>query len=122
MNTFRPLGEDTETISRSLVYNELAMQTRRERIKELLEETDVALSAQDICNLLDIKSRSIVYEDIEHISISIKSKGKCLFIQPASCGKCGYVFSKRKTVKRPSKCPKCRSEWIIQPAYIIKEK
>jgi predicted Zn-ribbon and HTH transcriptional regulator len=98
------------------------MQTRRERIAELLEQTDVPLTAQDICSILDIKSRSTVYEDIEHISISVKNKGKQLLIRPASCGKCGYVFAKRKVAKRPSKCPKCRSEWILLPGYFIREK
>jgi predicted Zn-ribbon and HTH transcriptional regulator len=122
LNPFRPLGGDTETISRSLVIYELDMQTRRERIAELLEETEIPLTAQDICNALDIKSRSVVYEDVEHISISVKNKGKHLLIRPASCGKCGYVFSKRKAAKRPSKCPKCRSEWILLPAYLIREK
>lgn len=122
LNTFRPLGEDTETISHSLVIHELDMQTRRERIAELLEETEIPLTAQDICNALDIKSRSVVYEDVEHISISVKNKGKHLLIRPASCGKCGYVFSKRKSAKRPSKCPKCRSEWILLPAYVIRNK
>ncbi|MFX1262665.1 MAG: transcriptional regulator [Promethearchaeota archaeon] len=121
MNTFRPLGEDTETISRSLVINELDMPTRRERISELLEQTDIPLTAQDICNVLDIRNRATVYEDIEHIAISVKNKGKELLIRPASCGKCGYTFAKRKSAKRPSKCPKCRSEWILQPAYVIRE-
>ncbi|MHA2141840.1 MAG: transcriptional regulator [Candidatus Thorarchaeota archaeon] len=98
------------------------MKTRRERIAELLMETEIPLTAQDICNALDIKSRSIVYEDVEHISISVKNKGLQLLIRPASCGKCGYIFTKRKSAKRPSKCPKCRSEWILQPGYIIREK
>ncbi|MFW9886924.1 MAG: transcriptional regulator [Candidatus Thorarchaeota archaeon] len=98
------------------------MPTRRERIIELLEQTEIPLTAQDICNVLDIRNRVIVYEDIEHIAISVKNKGKELLIRPASCGRCGYTFAKRKSAKRPSKCPKCHSEWILQPAYIIREK
>ena len=122
LNTFRPLGEDTETISCSIVIHELEMLTRRERITELLEQTDIPLTDQDICNLLDIKNRATVYEDIEHIAITVKNRGKELLIRPASCGKCGYTFAKRKSAKRPSKCPKCRSEWILLPGYIIREK
>ncbi|MFX0055440.1 MAG: transcriptional regulator [Candidatus Hermodarchaeota archaeon] len=98
------------------------MLTRRERITALLEQTDVPLTAQEICDILDIKHRAIVYEDIEHIAISLKHKGKELLIRPASCGKCGYAFTKRKSAKRPSKCPKCRSEWILQPGYIVRLK
>ncbi|MFW9846362.1 MAG: transcriptional regulator [Candidatus Thorarchaeota archaeon] len=122
LNSFRPRGGDTETISCSLVINELDMPTRREAIAQLLEETDEPLTAQDICSILDIKSRAIVYEDIEHISASVKNKGKRLLIRPASCGKCGFVFSSRKSAKRPSKCPKCRSEWILLPGYLIRDK
>ncbi|NHJ12862.1 MAG: HTH domain-containing protein [Candidatus Thorarchaeota archaeon] len=100
----------------------IPMQTRRERIKALLEEAAQPLTAQDLCNILGLQSRSIIYEDIEHIAQSVKSEGKELLVKPASCGKCNYIFSDRKTAKRPSKCPKCRSEWILSPAYIIRER
>ncbi|MFW9944709.1 MAG: transcriptional regulator [Candidatus Sifarchaeia archaeon] len=120
LEAFRPLGGYTETISRSLVEDELEMSTRRQRIAELLEDAEHPLTAQDVCDTFDIKSRSIVYEDLEHISRSVKREGKQVLIRPASCGKCGYVFASRKSVKRPSRCPKCRSQWIVQPAYLIR--
>jgi len=120
LDAFRPLGGYTETISRSLVSNELEMSTRRQKIAELLEKSEHPLTAQDICDTFDIKNSSIVYEDIEHISRSVRSKGKKVLIRPASCAKCDYVFGSRKSVKRPSRCPKCRSQWIIQPAFLIR--
>ena len=49
-----------------------------------------------------------------------KAEGKELLLRPASCGKCNYVFSERKSAKKPSKCPKCRSQWIISPGYLIR--
>ncbi len=98
------------------------MTTRRKSIAELLEESEHPMTAQDICIILDIESRSIVYEDIGHIVKSVKNSGKQLLIRPASCGKCGYVFSSRKVASRPSKCPKCRSQWILLPGYIIRSK
>ncbi|MHA1636390.1 MAG: HTH domain-containing protein, partial [Candidatus Thorarchaeota archaeon] len=91
------------------------MKTRRERIEEMLSQTETPLSAQNLCDMLDIKSRSLVYEDIEHITKSIRNKGKELLMSPASCGKCNFVFKDRKKAKRPSRCPKCRSEWILSP-------
>jgi len=96
------------------------MTTRRKSIAELLENSEHPMTAQDICSILDIESRSIVYEDIGHIAKSVKNSGKLLLIRPASCGKCGYVFSNRKVASRPSKCPKCRSQWILLPGYIIR--
>jgi len=98
------------------------MQTRRERITELLENTQFPVTAEEICQHLDIKSRSIVYEDIDHISKSVKRRNQELVIRPASCGKCQFTFKARKTSKAPSKCPKCRSEWILAPAFLIKTK
>lgn len=97
------------------------MQTRRERITELLEGTEYPVTAEEICERLDIKKRSIVYEDIDHISKSVKRRGKELLIRPASCGKCQFVFKPRKTSKAPSKCPKCKSQWILAPAFLIRD-
>jgi hypothetical protein len=98
------------------------MTTRRKSIAELLEKSKHPMTAEDICSILDIERRSIVYEDIGHIAKSVKNSGKQLLIRPASCGKCGYVFSSRKVASRPSKCPKCHSQWILLPGYLIRSK
>ncbi len=98
------------------------MTTRRKSIAELLEKSEHPMTAQDICVILDVESRSIVYEDIGHIAKSVRHSGKELLIRPASCGKCGYVFSTRRVASRPSKCPKCRSQWILLPGYLIRSK
>ncbi len=98
------------------------MSTRRERIMELLENTEQPLNAQFIRNRLEIESELTVYEDLEHIAKSLKNAGKQLLIQPAVCNKCGFVFRARETIHRPKKCPKCNSEWISQPAFIIRPK
>lgn len=98
------------------------MPTRRETIAELLERSNHPLTAQEICEMLDIKKRSIVYEDIEHISKSVKRENKELLIRPAICGKCQFVFKVGKSVKEPSKCPKCKSQWILSPAFTIRDR
>jgi len=97
-----------------------SLQTRREKITKLLEETQYPLTAEDICQALDIKQRSIVYEDIEHIAKSLRNQQKELLVQPASCGKCNYVFKVKSSAKRPSKCPKCKSQWIISPGFLVR--
>ena len=96
------------------------MPTRRETIAELLERTEHPLTAEEICERLDIKKRSIVYEDLDHIAKSVRRENKELLIRPASCGKCQFVFKVRKTAKAPGRCPKCRSEWILSPAFLIR--
>jgi predicted Zn-ribbon and HTH transcriptional regulator len=95
------------------------MSTRRESIEKLLETTEVPLTARDICERLGISGTSELFDDIEHISQTIRIQGKEILIRPARCGKCGYVFWDRHVAKVPAKCPKCHSEHIIEPGYII---
>jgi predicted Zn-ribbon and HTH transcriptional regulator len=97
------------------------MPTRRESIILLLEEATNPLSVTEICAVLDIKNRALVYEDLKHIAKSVKAKARELIAAPASCGKCHYVI-RENPLKKPSRCPKCKSEWIIAPTYIIREK
>jgi hypothetical protein len=98
------------------------MKTRRERIIELLERTEHPMTVQDLAEWLDIKNRSMLYEDLEHVAKSVQAQGKELLMRPASCGKCGYVFRHRNTPKKPTKCPKCHSQWILLPGYVIRMK
>jgi predicted Zn-ribbon and HTH transcriptional regulator len=98
------------------------MSTRREEITKQLEEAEYPLTAQDLCEILGLKKRSIIYEDIDHIARSVKNRGKQVIVSPARCGKCQFIFKKMKSSKAPTKCPKCRSEWIIAPGYLIRDK
>jgi len=38
---------------------------------------------------------------------------------PPTCKTCGYVFKDLDRPKRPSRCPRCRSERISSPLFII---
>ncbi len=98
------------------------MTTRRKAIAELIDGVDLPLTVQEICQALDIKSRSLVEEDLGHIAQSVRRKGKVLEVTPAVCTKCGFKFKGRSSMKKPSKCPKCRSEWIIPQQYRIRLK
>ncbi|MBA3060962.1 MAG: transcriptional regulator, partial [Nitrospirae bacterium] len=40
---------------------------------------------------------------------------------PAECAKCSFVFRKRERLKKPGKCPICRSEFIQEPLFLIKK-
>jgi hypothetical protein len=40
-------------------------------------------------------------------------------VTPAECRKCGFVFQKREKLKKPGKCPICRSESIEEPLFGI---
>ena len=98
------------------------MKTRRERIIELLIQTEYPITAKEICDILEIKSQSLVYEDLGHIAKSVKARKQDLVMRPAQCAKCDYLFKARESAKRPSRCPKCKSEWLIAPAFMIRDK
>ena len=88
--------------------------TRREEIIKLLEKR--ATSIQQIANMYRTSIEDIL-EDLPHIKASIKPKK--LNIIPAECRKCGFIFKERTKLKAPSKCPRCRSEWIDEPLFKI---
>ncbi|WP_420888076.1 hypothetical protein [Candidatus Nitronereus thalassa] len=43
-------------------------------------------------------------------------------MEKPTCIDCGYEFRHRTRLKRPSRCPHCRSEAITYPRFSIGEK
>jgi len=86
---------------------------RQKIISELAGRT---LSAKDLSAEVLISEKE-VYEHLEHIR---KTVGKGLVITPSECRKCGFVFKKRDKLKKPGKCPVCRSELIEEPLFSIR--
>lgn len=94
----------------------------RQKIAKLLEEVEAPLSAEDIAYSVGIDVEE-VYAHLPHVAKTIRrSSGgrKSLLMVPPRCRKCGYVFKDLDRPKKPSKCPKCRSEWIEPPRFIIR--
>ena len=99
--------------------------TLREKIMKLLSETKEPLSVDEICYILNLplSERDRVYESLIHIAKTIRrqSKGKKqLLMVPPQCRNCGFIFKNLNKPKKPSKCPKCKSQRIDPPKFIIK--
>ncbi|MGQ4832442.1 MAG: transcriptional regulator [Candidatus Asgardarchaeia archaeon] len=97
------------------------MLTRREKIIRILLESKNALTIKDLSVLLDERNTKLIAEDLKHIAKTVKKLegGRYrLVMVPAECKKCGYVFTKAYSLT-PSKCPKCKSEWISPPKFKI---
>ena len=98
--------------------------TRREKIINLLMQVREPLTVKAIGNLLGIPPREhyMLYEDLHHIAKTIRKrfKGKNLFMVPPQCSECGFVFKDMKRLRKPSRCPRCKSERILPPRFIIK--
>ncbi|MHC1629148.1 MAG: transcriptional regulator [Candidatus Nezhaarchaeales archaeon] len=98
--------------------------TIREKIVELLRKADEPLTADDIILLLDLEDTrpKDIYEHLKHIAKTVRAQSnnrEMLVMIPPSCKSCGYTFTNLNKPKKPSKCPKCKSERISPPAFKI---
>jgi len=100
--------------------------TIRERIIKLLMEAQRPLSASEIASILGLPagSEKEVYEHIRHIAKTVRrtSGGKlAVYMVPPQCKKCGYTFKDLDKPRKPSRCPRCNSQWIDPPRFYIAE-
>ena len=95
-------------------------ETVRKRMIQLLIETRKPLSAKEIAFELGIEDERLVYDELEHVAKSLKRMGLKLYVQPPYCKKCGYVF-KKSLLKKPSKCPRCKSQWIEPSKFLVRD-
>ena len=89
--------------------------THRQQIIELLKQNKQ--TAQQLANYFQCELKEII-EDLQHIEKTIKPKK--LKIDPAYCRSCNFIFKERSKVSKPSKCPRCKSEWIEAQMFEIK--
>ncbi len=98
--------------------------TVRQRIVRILSSADHPMTAAEIARELGLppgEARS-VYSHLEHVAKTLNRTyggSLVLLMEPPYCRKCGYVFRSLKKPRRPSKCPKCGSEWIEPPRFIV---
>lgn len=91
-------------------------ETVRQSIITLLEGQ--TLSAKEISADVRVSEKD-VYEHLEHIQ---KKKTVSLFVSPAECRKCGYIFTNRERLRKPGRCPECKGESIQEPLFGIIKK
>lgn len=93
--------------------------TARQRIVQELMGTLV--SVNELAGRLGKPEREIE-EHLPHIAQSLsRDPERRLVMEPAACLSCRFQFRGRARVKRPSRCPRCRSESISPPRYGIEE-
>jgi predicted Zn-ribbon and HTH transcriptional regulator len=85
--------------------------TLRKEIIALLQNGE--WTAQDISQAVHIPQKD-VYDHLEHIQRSLRGS---FMIKPAQCLACGFTFTKRRSVRSPSRCPLCKNEHIKEPSY-----
>ncbi len=90
----------------------------RKDLINLLLDRPTRLS--DLAQILDVSPKDLA-NDLDHLFKSLKRSDYKIVVKPATCLKCGFIFSKNKLTK-PSKCPKCKSTWIDDPLVKIVRK
>jgi len=93
-----------------------AMSTIRQQLIALLSQREY--DARELSQALHIREKE-VYEHLSHIARSAASQKQKLITVPSVCISCGYEFEDRRRFTKPSRCPRCKSERIREPAYRI---
>jgi predicted Zn-ribbon and HTH transcriptional regulator len=88
--------------------------------ERLLKEVGRPLTAYEISAELGITPQE-VYEHLRHLARSVYSRSGVggLLMVPPRCRRCGYVFKDLESPRKPSRCPRCRSEWVEPLRFTI---
>jgi predicted Zn-ribbon and HTH transcriptional regulator len=89
-------------------------ETIRKKIISLLKEKTLSVKDISFYVMIPVKDAS---EHLEHIQKN--KRDYRLDMTPARCNTCGFVFKKRDKLKKPGKCPVCRSALIEEPLFSI---
>ena len=86
-------------------------ETIRQELLALLDRGE--LSAGELSRLMGQSEKEI----LGHLA-HIQKSGR-LRIEPARCRQCGFVFKNRARVRKPSRCPQCKSTHIEAPTFRV---
>lgn len=92
------------------------MSTVRQRLMALLVEEE--MDARQLSQRLGVSEKE-VFAHLPHIARSVSARNLKWTVSAAVCLSCGFEFKGRSRVKKPGRCPKCRSERIASPRYRI---
>jgi predicted Zn-ribbon and HTH transcriptional regulator len=64
-------------------------------------------------------SEKLLPEALEKLSRTLERQGERLCMEAPRCLACGFVLEARGRAKRPSRCPRCRSERLTRSRFWI---
>lgn len=71
---------------------------------------------------LSIGNERELFDHIYHIARSGKRKGLVVFVIPPRCEDCGFEFNIEKRIRNPKRCPRCKSDKISSPKFLIRRR
>lgn len=90
--------------------------TPRQRIIDLLQKED--LGPNDLAARLDLPLKEI-RDHLKHVRRSVRPPQRFV-VTPARCEKCGFIFKDRRKLHTPGRCPRCKSQSILDPTFSIR--
>ncbi len=72
------------------------------------------MDARELSKCVKIREKE-VYPHLVHIQKSLKNRKQKLMVEPYFCRVCDFVFTERKRLSPPGRCPECR-RGSIEPA------
>jgi predicted Zn-ribbon and HTH transcriptional regulator len=89
-------------------------QTVREHLRRALREGPA--TANELSAIVGVAEKQVL-EHLEHLARSIERDEEQLVIAPSRCLACGFQFSDRTRLTKPSRCPECKSTRITLPRF-----
>ncbi|PLJ78333.1 MAG: hypothetical protein B7L53_02535 [Thermofilum sp. NZ13] len=89
-----------------------------------LSNPGVEFTLHDLLQMLSLRSSDAkrLLDDINHAAKTIRratNNSAFIAMKPPVCRDCGYVFTSLESARKPSRCPRCKSERILQPSFIL---
>ncbi|QOJ79572.1 transcriptional regulator [Infirmifilum lucidum] len=93
-------------------------------IEVFLSNPGVEFTLRQLLSMLSLRDSEAkrLLNDINHAAKTIRRRTNnkaYLAMRPPICRDCGYVFKELDSAWRPGKCPRCKSERITQPSFIL---
>jgi predicted Zn-ribbon and HTH transcriptional regulator len=87
--------------------------TARQQLRRVLKEGPRTVAELSV--RVSLEEREVL-DHLSHIERESRH-GERLRIEPAECVSCHFAFTKRRRLKRPSRCPVCKSERVSSPRF-----
>ena len=83
----------------------------------IFDELSVGMKTiRELSQALRISEKEVI-SHLSHVEKSAGQRGYKFVMKPSECLKCGFTFERRGRMKRPSRCPECRSELLTNPGF-----
>ncbi len=76
-------------------------------------------TARDLSKAVGASEKDILGH-LAHLAKTLKARDAELVITPTECLECGFVFSEREKLARPSRCAKCHGSRLTLPEFRIR--